>query len=96
MPRIVATARQPRGPVAWTFLVLLVLWNALMALVLVAALWRPAPQSADGVSGLGALVGGFASLAILAIWTCGSVILGTLTHVTRRTGLVFYAVDAER
>jgi hypothetical protein len=36
-----------------------------------------------------------ASLAILAIWTCGSVILGTLAHVTRRTGLVFYAIDAE-
>ncbi len=78
--------RRKRGVVGWFFLVVFLIWNAIMALTTWAAFQGiqgvPAPKS--GAEAAGAAIGtAVVGTVILWVWLFGSLITGLLALLTR-------------
>ena len=79
--------KHKRGVLGWLFLILFILWNALMVLVLILMIQTTNNfmQTVDaGAESSAAAIGAGSSLIFLIIvWALGSVITGLLAFVTR-------------
>jgi hypothetical protein len=86
MGRIIRTERRKRGFFGWLFLLIFIAFNILMVAWLISYWSTVLPTASTGSSAAqaGAAIGiTMGSGLIIAIWTCGAIVLGLFTMLTR-------------
>jgi hypothetical protein len=79
--------KRKRGFFGWLFLIVFILWNALMVLFLISMIMTTnnlMQTTAPGGESTGTAIGvGFSFIMLIIVWALGSVITGLLALVTR-------------